>query len=131
MRHAGLWLRERFWQAVRARQRAAGPNAIGGHAKRHDWSGGGGGGGGGSGGDSGSDGGSGGGSGGRSRGGGGGEPISVSVHVRRGDVTYIDLKVCMHVCMYICHLYETYIDLKVCMHVCMYIWHLFETYIDL
>jgi hypothetical protein len=125
VRHAGLWLRERFWQAVRARQRAAGPNAIGGHAKRHDWSGGGGGGGGGgsggggsgggggggSGGDSGSDGGSGGGSGGRSRGGGGDEPISVSVHVRRGDVTYIDLKVCMHVCMYIWHLYETYIDL--------------------
>ena len=90
VRYAALWLRERFWQAVSARRRSMQQVAASPSLAR-------------------------GGKGGGSKGGGskdvtggaGGagaaagspgataaeeEPISVSVHVRRGDVTYIDLK---------------------------------------
>jgi len=96
VRYAALWLRERFWQAVGARRRAMQSGATSPSLARGGKGGGGKGGGG-----KGAAGGAGGANaaeGGRDAAGGAGataadeEPISVSVHVRRGDVTYIDLK---------------------------------------
>jgi len=70
VRHAALWMRERFWQAVAARERSGAAEAVGGAAPAARRS--------------------------LAEGGGGGgvayaaDALTVSVHMRRGDVTWLD-----------------------------------------